>query len=156
MAVGRLGYSGEESRVMNNELLHDQSGESGRQRERPAAQQGHSAHSWAQPFGKRGERVVRYGNGWSVRVIHFPNGPAVVDAEGPLAETWRADYERLVRLGFRPEQATALVVLKSYQHAEGDCAERERQRRRLAYARYLVESGRLSDGVIAPATASAT
>jgi hypothetical protein len=107
-----------------------------------------SLHPWAQAFGKPGERVIREGNGWSIRAIHFPNGPAVVAAEGPLAEEWQEEQQRLIRFGFRPEQVTALMVLKSYQHAEGDCAERERQQRRLAYVHYLVESGRLSDGVI--------
>jgi hypothetical protein len=134
---------------MSNELLHRRPE---RQRQEPVAPQPqrHNAHPWAQPFGRRGERVIRDGHGWSVRVIHFPNGPAVVDAAGPLADEWQEDYARLLRLGFRPEQATALIVMKSYQHAEGDCAARERERRRLAYARYLVESGRLSDGVIVP------
>ncbi len=138
---------------MSNELLHRQP-ERQRQESVTPQPQRRGDHPWAQPFGKRGERVVRYGNGWSVRVIHFPTGPAVVDAQGPLAEEWQQDYERLLRLGFRPEQATALLVMKSYQHAEGDYAERQRQARRLAYARYLVETGRLSDGVAAPASAS--
>jgi hypothetical protein len=105
------------------------------------------AHPWARPFGKPGQRMIRDGNGWSVRIIHFPTGPEVVDVQGPLADGWKTDYDQLSRLGFTPEQATALIVLKSYQHAEGDVAERERERRRLAYVRYLVESGRLSDGV---------
>jgi hypothetical protein len=127
---------------MSEELL-----ESGFEQQKPAAPQlVQRLHPWARPFGRRGERVIRSGNGWSVRMIHFPTGPAVVDAEGPLADEWKESYERLLRLGFRPEQATALLVLKSYQHAEGDLAERERQRRRLAYVRYLVESGRVSDG----------
>jgi hypothetical protein len=150
--VGGRANLGEESSLMSNELLpqqpEQQHGESA-----ATLPQKRGAHPWAQPFGKSGERVIRSGKGWSVRVIHFPTGPAVVDAEGPMEETSQAEYERLLRLGFRPEQATALVVMKSYQQAEGDCAERKRQRRRLAYARYLVESGRLSDGVIAPTPA---
>ncbi len=140
---------------MSNELLHRQPERKRKYEQAVSLPPRRSAHPWAHPFGKRGERVVRYGKGWSVRVIHFPTGPAVVAAEGPLADEWREDYARLVRLGFRPEQATALIVMKSYQHTEGDCAERERQRRRLAYARYLVESGRLSDGVTAPEPAGA-
>lgn len=136
--------------MTNDELLPDRPEQ--RQPKEPVAQpQKRSAHPWAQPFGKRGERVIRAGHGWSVRVIHFPTGPAVVGVEGPLADEGQAAYERLLRLGFRPEQATALIVMKSYQHTEGDCAERERQGRRLAYARYLVESGRLNDGVVSPA-----
>ncbi|HEU5367728.1 MAG TPA: hypothetical protein VFU69_04670 [Ktedonobacterales bacterium] len=123
---------------MSNELLHRQP-ERQRQESVTAQPQRRGDHPWAQPFGKRGERV-----------IHFPTGPAVVDAQGPLAEEWQQDYERLLRLGFRPEQATALLVMKSYQHAEGDYAERQRQARRLAYARYLVETGRLSDGWLRP------
>ncbi len=107
----------------------------------------HRPHPWAQPFGKPGERIIRDGNGWSVRIIHFPTGPSVVDAQGPLAEEWKEAQDQLVRLGFRPAQASALLVLKSYQHAEGDCAERERQQRRLEYVRYLVQTGRVSDGV---------
>ncbi|GEM_PF-1813314 len=112
------------------------------------------AHPWAQPFGKPGESVTRSGNGWSVRAIHFPTGPVVVDAQGPAGAEWQEEYERLIRLGFRPEQATALIVLKSYQHAEGDLAERERLARRLAYGRYLVESGRVSDKINAPEQAN--
>jgi hypothetical protein len=132
---------------MSDELLHRQP-ERQRQESVTPHPQRRGGQPWAQPFGKRGERVIRYGSGWLVRVIHFPTGPAVVDAQGPLAEVWHNDYERLLRLGFRPEQATALIVMKSYQHAEGDCAERERQARRLAYARYLVKTGRLSDRAV--------
>ncbi len=131
--------------MMNEELLHDQPQRQHQQQRAPEPRR-YTAHPWAQTFGKPGERVIRAGNGWSVRAIHFPNGPAVVAAQGPLADDCQTEYARLVRLGFSPQQATALIVMKLYQYAEGDCAERERQRRRLAYARYLVESGRLSDG----------
>lgn len=139
--------------MMNDEFLPEQPEQ---QREESAASlpQKRGAHPWAQPFGKPGERVIRAGKGWSVRVIHFPTGPAVVNSEGPLEGNGQAEYERLLRLGFRPEQAAALVVMKSYQQAEGDCAERQRQGRRLAYARYLVESGRLNDGAVVPTPAS--
>jgi hypothetical protein len=138
--------------MMNDELLSEQP--QPRKREASVSEtRPRSAHPWAQPFGRQGECVIRSGKGWSVRVIHFPTGPAVTGAEGPLAETCQTEYERLVRLGFSPQQATALLVMKSYQQSEGDCAERERQSRRLAYARYLVESGRLNDGLALPAPA---
>jgi hypothetical protein len=108
------------------------------------------AHPWVHAFGQPGERVIRGGKGWSVRVIHFPTGPEVVAVEGPLADQWKELYARLLRQGFRPEQATALLVLKSQQMAEGDLLKREQQQRRLAYVRYLVESGRLNEGELAP------
>ena len=130
---------------MNNELLNNQPEQNQPQQAEHAAQT--PTHPWAQPFGKPGEGIIRHGNGWSMRVIHFPTGPSVVQAEGPLAHQWRDAQEQLIRLGFRPEQATALLVLKSYQYAEGDCAERDREQRRLAYTRYLVDTGRLNDGV---------
>ena len=139
--------------MMNDELASDQPEQ--QNKELAAQPQKLNGHPWAQSFGKPGERVVRAGKGWSVRVIHFPTGPEVVNTEGPLADAGQAEYERLVRLGFRPEQETALIVMKLYQHTEGDYAERERQGRRLAYARYLVESGRLSDGTVAPVSVSA-
>lgn len=133
------------NRAMSNELLSNQSERNQPQQTASMAQP--SSHPWAQPFGKPGEGITRYGNGWSLRVIHFPTGPSVVQAEGPLERQWPDEQEQLLRLGFRPEQATALLVLKSYHYAEGDCAEREREQRRLAYARYLVDTGRLHDGV---------
>lgn len=130
---------------MSSELVSKEPEQKYQQRNTSAAHR--NAHPWAQAFGQPGERVVHSGNGWSVRVVHFPTGPEVVAVDGPLADDWKEIYTRLLRQGFRPEQATSLIILKSQQLAEGDLRERQRQQHRLAYARYLVESGRLSDGM---------
>ncbi len=133
---------------MSSELVSKEPEQKHQQRNIPAAPR--RAHPWAHSFGQPGEWVMHSGKGWSVRVIHFPTGPEVVAVEGPLADHWKELYTRLLRQGFRPEQATALIILKSQQLTEGDLRERERQQRRLAYVRYLVESGRLSDEVREP------
>ncbi len=137
---------------MSSELVNK--GPESSQLQTPITDAPRSGHPWAQAFGQPGERVMRSGKGWAVRVIHFPTGPEVVGVEGPLADQWEELYARLLRQGFRPEQATALLVFKSQQLAEGDLSERERQQRRQAFARYLIKSGRLSDGAPAPEKAA--